>query len=229
MAKKRPSFYGILPAAVRYDAEIPFGARVLYAEITALCGREGYCWATNKYFAENFGQTPRTVQSWLSALQDRGHISIEIDREHGNERHIWILHKVEKKSSRPSEENFASPSEEIFTPILMNNTSLEQSDTNNPPPPQGGQQAAGSENPPEEEPDPIPYHEIVEAYNNSLREENDAHPVMQLTEKRRDLIRTRWQESTYQKHWQRMFRMRGESDLLCRGSASHPDFRGDFE
>ena len=48
----QPSYYAVIPANVRYDKTLPPLARLMYAEITALSNQYGYCFATNKYFAE---------------------------------------------------------------------------------------------------------------------------------------------------------------------------------
>ena len=86
--KPKPSYYAIIPAHVRYDASLPPNAKLLYGEITALCSVEGYCWASNRYFAALYGVKVRAVQNWIDALRTAGHILIEpID---GYKRHIRL-------------------------------------------------------------------------------------------------------------------------------------------
>lgn len=84
------SYYAIIPADVRYSKEIPDGAKLLYGEITALANENGYCWATNKYFAELYGKSVDTVGRWISELAKAGFIYTLIDKESGNSRKIWL-------------------------------------------------------------------------------------------------------------------------------------------
>lgn len=70
----KPNYYSIIPAIVRYDKDISPSAKLLFAEITALSNKEGYCWANNQYFANLYETTTRTIQRQLNQLEDKGYI-----------------------------------------------------------------------------------------------------------------------------------------------------------
>ena len=73
---EKPSYYSVTPASVRYDENLPAGAKLLYGEITALCSKEGYCWAGNAYFADLYKKDERTIRNWINALRKAGHIAV---------------------------------------------------------------------------------------------------------------------------------------------------------
>lgn len=76
--KVKPSYYAIIPADVRYS-NIPPSAKLMYGEITALSGKEGYCWASNKYFAELYNVSRETVSRWIKQLVEAGFINKHIE------------------------------------------------------------------------------------------------------------------------------------------------------
>tara|TARA_Y100001963_G_C6755156_1_gene436405 strand:- start:1066 stop:1752 length:687 start_codon:yes stop_codon:yes gene_type:complete len=78
---EKPSYYAILPANVRYDSNITQFAKLLYAELTALSNKHGYCWANNTYFAQLYETTPRTVQRALNDLEKNNYICKEISED----------------------------------------------------------------------------------------------------------------------------------------------------
>lgn len=75
--KLKPSYWAVLPAAVRYDEQIPPNAKLLYAEISSLTDRTGYCYASNAYFEGLFGLSERTVIRLIKSLAAAGYISVE--------------------------------------------------------------------------------------------------------------------------------------------------------
>lgn len=90
---ERPNYYAVLPASVRYDKQLRPAARLLYAEITALCNKSGYCSAGNAYFAELYEASIKTVQGWMTQLVKRGYIQVEVLRDDSEQvigRRIWV-------------------------------------------------------------------------------------------------------------------------------------------
>ena len=81
MAEVRPGYYAIIPADVRYDDRIPANAKLLYGEISALVGKDGYCFATNQYFSDLYGMADETISRLISKLETAGHIKREMERD----------------------------------------------------------------------------------------------------------------------------------------------------
>lgn len=79
----KPSYFAILTADVRYDKTLKPLARLLYAEITALCNQEGYCWAGNQYFADLYEVDKNTVSGWIGQLKTRGYITVQLQYKEG--------------------------------------------------------------------------------------------------------------------------------------------------
>ena len=88
------SYYAIIPASVRYDSRLCANSKLLYGEITALCNEKGYCWASNKYFADLYSVSKTSISKWISSLEKTGYITIKLKyKENTNEiesRYIYI-------------------------------------------------------------------------------------------------------------------------------------------
>jgi uncharacterized phage protein (TIGR02220 family) len=112
--KNQPSFIAVLPADVRYNKNLSDAAKLLFAEITSLANKEGYCWANNAYFAELYGKTTRTISKIISDLEKLGFIELKFENnKNGTLRKIYLsfgggrkLLGGRKKTSRGVEENF---------------------------------------------------------------------------------------------------------------------------
>ena len=102
----KSNYYAIIPAVVRYDNELTDKAKLLYGEITCLCSKEGYCFATNNYFAKLYRCTTRAIQNTISKLQERGYIRVVI--ENNFERKIYLTDAL------GYEKNFVGGYEKIF-------------------------------------------------------------------------------------------------------------------
>ena len=79
--KRKPSYWAVLPATIRYDPDLPPNAKLLYAEISALCDDVGYCFASNDYFARNFELGIKSVQRLIKTLSDHGYIAVDVSRD----------------------------------------------------------------------------------------------------------------------------------------------------
>jgi len=92
-----PNYYAIIPANVRYSDLKP-NAKLLYGEITALSNKHGFCFASNKYFAELYKVNKNTISSWISDLKNYGFVTVKIERNVNNQitkRCIGILKKMD--------------------------------------------------------------------------------------------------------------------------------------
>ena len=133
---EKPSFYAILPAHVRYEKRLKPAERLLFAEISALTNKFGYCTASNGYFAELYETKKETVSRWISHLSELGFVKLEMVYE-GKQikgRKIWIDEKV----MTPIDEKVMTPiDEKVMTPIdekvKGNNTRLNNTRLNNTP------------------------------------------------------------------------------------------------
>ncbi|MBO5005155.1 MAG: helix-turn-helix domain-containing protein [Clostridia bacterium] len=84
-------YYSVIPTTILYNKELKANEKLLYAIITSLACKEGYCFATNKYLAEKLGVNPKTISSWISDLKDRNFIIVELIR---NENKQIIQRKI---------------------------------------------------------------------------------------------------------------------------------------
>lgn len=107
---ERPGFWAVLPAAVRYDPELPSTAKLLYAEISALTDQRGYCFAPNSYFMKLYQIGERTLQDHLRALKARGFIRIENGEGGSGRRKIFA--GINPLSDNPAE-NCGDPREKL--------------------------------------------------------------------------------------------------------------------
>ena len=90
---REPAFDAVIPAPVRYCEELRANAKLMYGEIRALSGQHGYCWATNRYFAELYGMNERSIARLIAQLESLKFIHIKITRDeqgHVSGRRIYV-------------------------------------------------------------------------------------------------------------------------------------------
>ncbi len=135
------NYYAIIPATVRYDTNLKPAEKLLYGEITALANIKGYCYASNRYFANLYNVTLHTVSQWISHLEKLQYIALEMIRDNNKvikERRIYIndVPYVQKntypyvlKSTYPIDEkvqenNINKIIEDLFNLIINNSDKI---------------------------------------------------------------------------------------------------------
>ena len=147
---EKPSYWAVLPAAVRYDPTITAGARLLYAEISSLTDARGYCWASNSYFQQLYGISEPTVQRYLRALKAGGYIRIQ-DGDGGQGRRK-IYAGVNPLSGNPVNFDGVTPSKLTPNPV-KNDTRIKKEIKKEIDPPKAPQGAEASKSTPKWKPE----------------------------------------------------------------------------
>ena len=131
MESKKPGYYAVIPSDVRYDDAIPPNAKLLYGEISALIGADGYCFASNDYFAELYKTTRETIARQLTKLEQAGHIRRVIEKAPSGQ---ITLRKIYLRVSMPDgwgiDENVNTPiDEKINTSPQKNQEGIDENVT----------------------------------------------------------------------------------------------------
>ena len=114
---EKPNYYAVIPAEVRYNKKLTPNAKLLYAEITALCNMNGKCTASTQYFCRLYEVSKVSIQKWLKILEDNHYIErVNIYRVGSKE----IMSRVITLRNNPSKEKFLDNT-------TINNTNLTDS------------------------------------------------------------------------------------------------------
>ena len=119
--EQQPGYYSILTANVRYDKNLKANEKLLFSEITALSNKYGYCTASNRYFAELYQVTERSIQDWISNLVQYGYITTTLVSKDGQiiGRKIYLSSGIkESKTTSRGVVKKSSPDEENFTGVV---------------------------------------------------------------------------------------------------------------
>ena len=81
----RIGYFAVIPATVLFNNSLKPNEKLLYALITALSNKEGYCYASNKYLGEKLGVDPKTITSWLADLRKFNYIMVDLIRNENKE------------------------------------------------------------------------------------------------------------------------------------------------
>lgn len=78
--ENRIGYYAIIPATVLFNEKIKANEKLLYAIITVLSNKEGYCFASNSYLGNLLNAKPHTISKWVSHLKELGFVCLDIIR-----------------------------------------------------------------------------------------------------------------------------------------------------
>ena len=115
--EEKPNYYAVIPADVRYDENLKDKAKLLYGEISALSNQYGYCYASNKYFANLYKVSTTTISTLIKNLIDCGYIESDYLYKNGTKE---IDKRYLKKFKGGIKEN-----------LKDNNTSINNTSINN--------------------------------------------------------------------------------------------------
>lgn len=141
MEKETPSYYSILTADVRYSKKLTDFEKILYSEITSLSNINGYCTATNSYFAKLYGFNTVSISRNVTHLKDYGFIKVQLirdDRKQIKTRRIYPLSQggINPTVNTPINLNVNTPINPtvkggINPKVKGNNTSINNTSINN--------------------------------------------------------------------------------------------------
>lgn len=87
-------YYAVIPATILYDKELSANEKMLYAIISQLAIKTGFCYASNSYLAETLGVSIRAVSKWINKLIQKEYLDYKYEYEPGTkeikERHLFI-------------------------------------------------------------------------------------------------------------------------------------------
>ncbi|MCJ0953543.1 conserved phage C-terminal domain-containing protein [Mammaliicoccus sciuri] len=132
--KEQPSYYSILTADVRYSTYINDSEKVLFSEITALSNKNGFCSASNKYFAELYNVNKDTISRRINKLKTNGFIDVEIEYKDKQiiKRRIYPLSQINRGIVTNQDRGISnSHGKGILSNHVENNTSNNTTRLNN--------------------------------------------------------------------------------------------------
>ena len=128
MDERSPGYYAVIPASVRYDTSIPANAKLLYGEISALLNADGFCFASNQYFADLYSVTIKSISRLISLLEQAGYIRCQIEKDKSGK---VACRKIYLQDTKPVDKNVYTPRQNCGGGMDKNVQDTNTSITNN--------------------------------------------------------------------------------------------------
>lgn len=79
-----------IPPQLLHNDELSSGEKILFGRILALSQKDGFCYASNEYLADEIDVSKRSIRNYLATLLEEGFIDREVDEyEQGTERRLF--------------------------------------------------------------------------------------------------------------------------------------------
>ena len=76
--------YSLIPISILRDNRLTSLEKLLLIQIISLCKQKGYCWATNKYFAELNNVSRTTISKSVNNIATSNYINIQYEQQNLN-------------------------------------------------------------------------------------------------------------------------------------------------
>ncbi|MCO6541584.1 MAG: helix-turn-helix domain-containing protein [Lactobacillus sp.] len=110
---EEPNYFSIIPAKVLFDENLHDFDKLLFAAVTSLSNKNGYCTATNGYFKKSFHKSSSsTITTSLARLIEAGYIRrqiIMLDNQTVGQRRLYPMMDI-----------YGNPVQKNDTPLLKN-------------------------------------------------------------------------------------------------------------
>lgn len=235
----------IIPPYIWQDKELSPAERALAGRIHALSARDGHCWATNKWLANDMGIGERTVRQYLATLEQRCHLRKEVAQ--GQRKLIPqnpnLIAQQQGRNTHAGVANLAGGGVANFaTSRARSCTSSSRVPKSKTEEAEAGARAGeeeeneepddwrdyaeekceewaeedGDSNPEDGDPPPEPpYTEIMDYWNEQERL-STYHPCVRMTDKRKKHLRARWKEELFRENWRTIIDKCEQSDFLVK-------------
>lgn len=104
--KRRKRKYISVCQVVMDEESLNVNIKTFYRDISKMCRIKGYCWAYNKYFAERYQVSARTIGRWIAKLVEQGYITSEIKYGKKIARHLRVnkgILEIKNKENKTDE------------------------------------------------------------------------------------------------------------------------------
>lgn len=78
----------IIPIEICHHHQLSSTSKILFGKILSLSNKDGYCYASNQFFADYLSLSTRTITKYIKELKDEGIIDCIFSK--GKKRHIYI-------------------------------------------------------------------------------------------------------------------------------------------